>query len=701
MKRLAAPSVLLFLTVLAVYLANGRTIGAGDTLPASYLPWSLIRHWALDLDRFPSLHDEGARAVFPLLDGIPYYLRYRNGHYRSAYSPGPAVLAAPVYAVPIALGLPPTPRSARMLEKVSAAVITALSVVFLYWTLSELVSRGSALGIALIYAFGTSSLSVSSQALWQHGPSQLALAVLLYWLVRGMRDERHLAYAGLAMSAAVVMRSTDLLLVVPLAAWIVYAHRAVVVRFLVWASVPLGALVLYNAMTFGSVDGGWGNTRVPTWALFSQVSLPEGLAGVLVSPSRGLFVYSPVFLFSIVGCVVVWRRGPWAFRMASLGLLPVAVVVGKWFLWWGGDSWGPRLLADTAPFLSFFLYPLRAVLSTRPVVKAAFAVLAAWSVGAHVLGAYAYDWRWDAQADVDRHPEHLWSWRSGPLAFYGREAVATAERLAIPAPSDQATSANAPGGLRASYVPGPIPEEAAGGEPIPVSIVVTNTGRAVWLASARGEHGSVRLGWRWLSGDREQLAGRAPVGSDIEPGESVRLTARVLAPATPGEHTLVLDMVSEGVTWFADRGSEPVRRRVRVTRPEASQLLSAPAAVDESRPGASIVASRASYRRGDPLGMQVALRYPHRPRKYDAYLLLQGPAGSEIRLFDGQRIAAPAQPPWPAWVRNLPLPAQVTGQFTLSLPDLAPGSYRWHVVLTEAGTHRVAARASAAFDVEP
>src|SRR5439155_6700620 len=97
MKRHAGPALLLFLAVLIGYLANGRTIGGGDTLPARYLPWSLLRQQNFDLDEFPTLYDERARQSAALVDGVPYYLQYRNGHYLSAYTPGPGVLALPVY----------------------------------------------------------------------------------------------------------------------------------------------------------------------------------------------------------------------------------------------------------------------------------------------------------------------------------------------------------------------------------------------------------------------------------------------------------------------------------------------------------------------------------------------------------------------------------------------------------------------------
>ena len=103
----------------------------------------------------------------PLLDGVPYFLHYRAGHYRSAYSPGAAIAALPVYAGPVLAGVPVDPWAHR-LEKLAASLMVAVSVMCVFWALGEFVGLGWALAIAAIYAFGTSSLSVSSQALWQH-----------------------------------------------------------------------------------------------------------------------------------------------------------------------------------------------------------------------------------------------------------------------------------------------------------------------------------------------------------------------------------------------------------------------------------------------------------------------------------------------------------------------------------------------------
>lgn len=266
MRRPAAVSLLLLLAALRAYLENGRTIGAGNTLPAAYVPWSLVLQGNFDLDEFQALHDKAAVQIYPLRDGIPHYLLYRNGHYLSAYTPGPGALALPVYLLPIILGAQPDGVWVGRLEKLSAAIITALSVVLLFWALRGVTTRGWAFVIALVYALGTSNLSMSSQGLWPHGPSQFFLSLGLCCLVKGLTDARYLGYAGFPMAAAVVMRSTDVLIVLPVAARILYARRSRARSLALWALPPAAALTVYYVVYFGTVDRGPGHTTAPAWA---------------------------------------------------------------------------------------------------------------------------------------------------------------------------------------------------------------------------------------------------------------------------------------------------------------------------------------------------------------------------------------------------------------------------------------------------
>jgi hypothetical protein len=690
-RRAFGSSLLLFVLVAGAYLANGRTIGAGDTLPAAYLPWSLVAQRNFDFDEFPALHGAEARQYFPLLDGVPYYLWNRNGHYLSAYNPAGGALALPVYLVPILMGVGPTPVAAAILEKVSAALITALSVVFFYRALLHVTSRGWALTLALVYALGTSSLSMSSQALWQHGPSQLFLALALTCLVKGLRDERYLAYAGLPMAAAVLMRSTDLLLVLPVVVWIVYAHRARAPGLVLWSLPPIAAAAAYHVVYSAGPERGLGHTTAPFWAFFTQMPLGESLPGLLVSPSRGLFVYSPVLLFSIVGMVMVWRDGPPLWRALSLGPPLGVLLVAKWVMWWGGHSWGPRLLADIDPILCFFLYPLTGALDRSRLLKAAFVVLTVWSVGAHALGAWLYDRRWDTLVP-ERFHARLGAWTDSPLAFYGRQALMPLS----PRRYDDVP----PGSRAAAYRIDTTPMAVMTGERFPLAASVSNTGRDVWPAVTPGGRGSVQLGWRWYRGDQEVLAGSQAMLGDVRPGDTTRFDARITAPTTPGDYTLVVDMLSEGVTWFSGQGTQPVRIAVTVLPLDVARMLSGPLRSMRRPPRARLATDRSSYRRDETLRLRLAVRYPEYPRTFDLYYVLEPPDGRPL-FFDGLTLPRHADATWPVLGRDLPLPARMTGDFTLPLSSLSPGPHRWHVILTDPGSYRPLVRATTEFTILP
>ena len=81
------PGFIVFAIALIVFLANGRTISGGDSVPAKNLPLSILLHGNFYLDRL----------VTPGAKKIPYYLRESGGHYVSDYPVGAALMALPFY----------------------------------------------------------------------------------------------------------------------------------------------------------------------------------------------------------------------------------------------------------------------------------------------------------------------------------------------------------------------------------------------------------------------------------------------------------------------------------------------------------------------------------------------------------------------------------------------------------------------------
>ena len=415
-------ATLLATALLAVYLANGKTLGSGDTLPARYLPLSLLRDGSFYLEAFPILYDERAQAG--RIDGLPYYLVRARGHYVSWYPVGAPLLAVPIYLPAVLTGISTDDDPGlAVLEKVSAAVIVTVSALLLYLVLGRLTTRAVALALVTVYGVGTSNLSVSSQALWQHGPSQLALVAALYCLVRARDEAWWATLAGLPLAFSVVVRPVNVLVALPVAAYAARRYPKHALGLVASALPPIGFQLWYNIVYFGDLfHTQLSGLTVPLW----QTSLVEGLSGLLLSPGRGLLVYSPVFVLSLVGMARAWRSGgdP-LLRTLSVGAVLTILLYSKWAKWWGGYTYGPRLLADLSPVFVLAMLPLAERLIRHRAWQAVFALLAAWSIGAHAMGAFVDD-------HVDLEPA-------------GRRGGSSRPTLVVERQPDRGQHPNAPG----------------------------------------------------------------------------------------------------------------------------------------------------------------------------------------------------------------------------------------------------------------
>lgn len=104
------------------------------------------------------------------------------------------------------------------------------------------------------------------------------------------------------------------------------------------------------------------------------------------------------------------------------------------------------------------------------------------------------------------------------------------------------------------------------GEKTEIRFKVRNLGDASWPAvGTKDFRYQVNMGNRWLTGNAKLEDNRAVLSGDLPPGGETQITLTVNAPRTPGDYTLEIDMVHEGVTWFSEKGGRPLRLPVRVS----------------------------------------------------------------------------------------------------------------------------------------
>jgi SAM-dependent methyltransferase len=109
--------------------------------------------------------------------------------------------------------------------------------------------------------------------------------------------------------------------------------------------------------------------------------------------------------------------------------------------------------------------------------------------------------------------------------------------------------------------------EAAGrwrtdGEHLVIDVEVTNTGSAYWSAAQwyPFPHGSVTLGpyWPGPAGEREGELDRVTLPRPLAPGDAATAQVHVPREAVQGRRELAVDLVREGMFWFAEVGSQPL-----------------------------------------------------------------------------------------------------------------------------------------------
>ncbi|NJN98743.1 MAG: hypothetical protein HC875_33960 [Anaerolineales bacterium] len=128
-------------------------------------------------------------------------------------------------------------------------------------------------------------------------------------------------------------------------------HHASRITLYLAPSLVIGLGLLYfNYIRYGS----FAETGYTQEILFREPWV--GAYGLLFSPGRGLFIYSPLLLLLFWGLRPAWRQLPrlyfWLIAALCLGYW---LFYGSWFAWGGAWGWGPRFLLPILPLLLLFV----------------------------------------------------------------------------------------------------------------------------------------------------------------------------------------------------------------------------------------------------------------------------------------------------------------------------------------------------------
>ena len=332
----------------------------------------------------------------------------RGGQFFGKWYPLQSVLAVPFVAAATelahVLGLP-VHYLAAMLSLVLPAIFTGATAGLVGWIALRLGSSAAGAQLAaLTYAFGTIAMAYARTF---YSEPLLALLTAAAIAAALASSPQKIILAGLCSMLAVLAKPTGILVGVVIAVYLLAKTRSAKLGVIpaLGSFAGLAIYCWYNEMRFGH-----SLTFGQPWS-FRWQSMPEGFAGLLLSPGRGLLWYSPVVMLSVPAFLKAKKAH---FRDA---LLPVAIFAAflalhsMWAFWGGGWSWGPRFLLPALPGLAALL----AVLEKRWRAAVVVLAIAGFLISAPTL--FTFYERYYAEENERGVSEHdaLWSFSEAPF----------------------------------------------------------------------------------------------------------------------------------------------------------------------------------------------------------------------------------------------------------------------------------------------
>ena len=363
-----------------------------------------------------------------------------DGRYYAPYGIGHAIYSIPFYAAArvaekasgLALGKPEVLPKAGFVVGSAFAAALAVWVAFLFaWRISNDV--GAAAQTAVAVGFGT--------LLWTYAKfgfnAPLATLCVLFgtygvWVGARLNRSGMLILGGVGLGAALLVKHELALVCLPIGVWLIAESkrdwRLVLKRGLLSGTPVVVAVLItlyYNQARFGNpFDTGY--LRDETLGVGS---FWVGLAGLLFSPGRSVFIYSPIVIGGIAAMVAL-RRRDLSTMLLFAGEFAILLYFYSSLVNWDAErSYGPRYLLPVIPLL---VLPIAGLISKQRALVG----LVVLSVIIQVPGVLVDFSKVGAARVIGprTETERQWTWDATGLAINTRASLAAipenARRLA-------------------------------------------------------------------------------------------------------------------------------------------------------------------------------------------------------------------------------------------------------------------------------
>ena len=345
-SRRAVSAILCFVLFTLYYGWTARArLQVSDEVATFATGMSLATQGDLAIDELQWLQDAvniGARG-----NGDHLYAKYFPGNVLS--SAALYILAGPRTDEPYIWNgkeLAPSLARAEIAMRLNAG-LGALGLTLLLLTASKLFDLRTAWVTVILIGLCSDWWYESRGFLSEVGAGALLMACVYF------ADDRRPYLSALALGASLLFRPPSIL-GLPLWGLSVWKaddrRRAALSGVLIAAGAA--ALAAYNWIRFGSPT----STGYGAEAFSSNLLL--GLQGLLLTPGRSVFVYSPILLLALVGAAPLYRRHRPIAVAVLASIAAYVFTMAAWHSWDGGWTWGSRLLTPILPLVGLLCAPI-------------------------------------------------------------------------------------------------------------------------------------------------------------------------------------------------------------------------------------------------------------------------------------------------------------------------------------------------------
>lgn len=370
-------------------------------------------------DKSFSLSQDLADAAFP---DVGVY----QGKYFVYFAPGMSIWALPFYIFGSQYNL------AQVFSYLSVTVFALLNVLLIYIIGTQVIKirASSAMMSSLIFATGSCALSYAT-TLYQHHATTFFILSGFYavWKFRQNTNMRffYAAWTWIIYALSIWIDYPNAILVLPIMVYLfistfqlksntedktlTFNIKISAIIASVCFFVLVGAHGYYNYLHFESptrlsgqlvgyktlLEDQSTNNDASIASLqaekqesrfFTEEGLTFGLYTLTLAPDKGLFIFSPIFLISLIGLYIAFKSHSTEWLILGSTVAVHLFLYSSWGDPWGGWAFGPRYLIPSTAILALSIGYLLHTYNKNTIIKIATWALYSVSAGISLLGAF-------------------------------------------------------------------------------------------------------------------------------------------------------------------------------------------------------------------------------------------------------------------------------------------------------------------------